>query len=1383
MGKSQSKLVKYDTPVFCQMRKLYGQKCMQDIGKLIKYHDFPKEGTLSVTRLNVVKESVEEGSKTQKGCCVKHMCGKCEETVNCWIEEADKRERRAMQKKLADRNEKGRKNEKCEEKVTAAQKLTNPSDVCSLAPPPYPHYPAAELQALKVDPDLDCSPPKRPTAPRAEADEDPNIIPETPNEEAEEEGVHRIPPSKKIKTRQTVKEENVSITASMIDGSGPDGPMMVFRPWTVNDMKEAMAHLPSPDEAGDKCSAELVTFCQEFSPTMHELRRLLAVKLGASSWHKVSGKLQREDCRREHSDWEHRANAEYRKAVTELAGAIKIAFPARVDTAKIGNCCQTREEPVQDYYHRLYQIFIKHSGLTEPDNRKNQPDTWECHLRSWFLNGLRPEIAQAVKSSYIEWKNGRLTAILAHALHAEEQQAAKKEKTKAKSDRELQLSLVQALSRPGGSSVPPPQRRGRGGKYSNRAEGHSEKRGCWVCGTEDHVTRKCTKCKLCKKDGHWARECPENQKTREEDGEQEGGVLGEQPTATMPGSERLTTRIHTYTDVHTALCSEEKACISLCASDLNNDVFDKCLMMYKSKGFLNMPRYPMQVEGIIVQFLVDSGATRSSLRPCDLPCQPSLTNKTNESISVSGHQISERFTVPLNCETEVGRVLKHAFIYSPACPAPLMGRDLMSKLNLTLVADSTGVRVTEEEQLCCLQAEPQWAYEWRIVNNDWAQMMCVLTKNQTKTFNAEITLADSLHCTSHVVMERDQKYENDWFNVEKGETLSFDQMFWTENVCAVSVRLTEKQLPFYLIAGESVPHLSVSKARDQFWSEVGLFVKKCVETTDWCEMSAGVKYSEGLGAFMSECRHEFEVERVVTPTDKSAKKNHCMANICASDIHPALAEVPSELWAKHKYDVGLIKGCEPVVITPKSDYRPCQQQYPLKAEAMLGIKPVFESLLKEGIIVPCNDSPVRTPIFPVKKIRDKDQPTEWRFVQDLRAVNAAVRQRAPSVPNPYTILSQIPQDATFFSVVDLANACFSVPMDKNSEFWFAFNFNGKSYTFTRLCQGYCESPTIYSEALRRSLEPLTLTAGTALLQYVDDLLICARDEPTCVADTVSLLKHLAQEGHKVSLSKLQFVKQQVTFLGYVITPNSKSLSDKRVQAIKDVPKPVTKKQMLSFLGMCSYCRTFIPNYAILEQPLRALTLGKGLKSCDKIEWTGEAEEAFVNVKVQLSLAPTLGLPVPAKPFVQMVDEKNGFMTSVLLQLHGDRLRPVAYFSSKLDPVAAGLPPCLRAVAAAEQAVMASRQFVGYSDLTLMVPHAVSMILQEQKTLHLSATRWLRYRTILLDMPNITVKRCTTLNPATLLPMEEDGEEHHCCMTVLKQVCTPRPDLSDIPRKL
>lgn len=99
------------------------------------------------------------------------------------------------------------------------------------------------------------------------------------------------------------------------------------------------------------------------------------------------------------------------------------------------------------------------------------------------------------------------------------------------------------------------------------------------------------------------------------------------------------------------------------------------------------------------------------------------------------------------------------------------------------------------------------------------------------------------------------------------------------------------------------------------------------------------------------------------------------------------------------------------------------------------------------------------------------------------------------------------------------------------------------------------------------------------------------------------------------------------------------------------------------------------------------------------------------------------------------------MTSGLLQPHGDKLRPVAYFSSKLDAAAAGLPRRLRAVAAAEKALLASKDIVGYAPLALLVSHAVTMILSEQKTSHLSAAGHLRYRTCLLDTPNVSVKRC------------------------------------------
>lgn len=60
------------------------------------------------------------------------------------------------------------------------------------------------------------------------------------------------------------------------------------------------------------------------------------------------------------------------------------------------------------------------------------------------------------------------------------------------------------------------------------------------------------------------------------------------------------------------------------------------------------------------------------------------------------------------------------------------------------------------------------------------------------------------------------------------------------------------------------------------------------------------------------------------------------------------------------------------------------------------------------------------------------------------------------------------------------------------------------------------------------------------------------------------------------------------------------------------------------------------------------------------------------------------------------------MTLVLLQEHWERQRPVAYFSSKLDSVASGLPRCLCAVATAEKAAMTSHDIVGYADLIILV---------------------------------------------------------------------------------
>lgn len=301
-----------------------------------------------------------------------------------------------------------------------------------------------------------------------------------------------------------------------------------------------------------------------------------------------------------------------------------------------------------------------------------------------------------------------------------------------------------------------------------------------------------------------------------------------------------------------------------------------------------------------------------------------------------------------------------------------------------------------------------------------------------------------------------------------------------------------------------------------------------------------------------------------------------------------LATLPDTLWSKGPTDVGLIKDHAPVQVGLVKTDRPKQRQYPISKEAVAGIQPVIEDMLKAGILRETLTPQCLTPIFPVRKANRKG----WRMVQDLRAVNDIVKVEPVQVANPHTILNHISPRDKWFSVIDLSNAFFSVPLHEASQDLFAFRFNNKMYTYTRLPQGFTNSPTLYSQALKASMTKCPpLTDGQYLL-YVDDILVTGGTKESCTANTLTVLQHLHQEGHKVSRLKMQFCRPQVTYLGHFISQDGKSLVPDRKLAILSTPRPETKQQMMSFLGLCNYCRTWIPEFSRTVQPLQNLIYGK-----------------------------------------------------------------------------------------------------------------------------------------------------------------------------------------------
>ena len=126
---------------------------------------------------------------------------------------------------------------------------------------------------------------------------------------------------------------------------------------------------------------------------------------------------------------------------------------------------------------------------------------------------------------------------------------------------------------------------------------------------------------------------------------------------------------------------------------------------------------------------------------------------------------------------------------------------------------------------------------------------------------------------------------------------------------------------------------------------------------------------------------------------------------------------------------------------------------------------------------------------------------------------------------------------------------------------------------------------------------------------------------------------------------------------------------------------------------------------------------------------------------------------------------------------GGEINPIAYYSSKLDTVAQGYPPCYQGLAAVQYAYdKASSITMGYP-VTIFTHHKVTELIEQGKFV-LTNSRLLEYLT-LLTFPNVTIRRCSTVNPAEKILHDFEGTSHDCVADSLT-FTKLRPDLLSTP---
>ena len=91
--------------------------------------------------------------------------------------------------------------------------------------------------------------------------------------------------------------------------------------------------------------------------------------------------------------------------------------------------------------------------------------------------------------------------------------------------------------------------------------------------------------------------------------------------------------------------------------------------------------------------------------------------------------------------------------------------------------------------------------------------------------------------------------------------------------------------------------------------------------------------------------------------------------------------------------------------------------------------------------------------------------------------------------------------------------------------------------------------------------------------YIDDLLVVTQgDFATHLDQMEQVFTRLAEAGLKVNASKSKFCCEELEYLGYLINKQGVRPTLNKVEAIRRLATPKTRKQLRSFIGMVNYYR-------------------------------------------------------------------------------------------------------------------------------------------------------------------------------------------------------------------
>ncbi|KAL8559309.1 hypothetical protein ACOMHN_060000 [Nucella lapillus] len=384
--------------------------------------------------------------------------------------------------------------------------------------------------------------------------------------------------------------------------------------------------------------------------------------------------------------------------------------------------------------------------------------------------------------------------------------------------------------------------------------------------------------------------------------------------------------------------------------------------------------------------------------------------------------------------------------------------------------------------------------------------------------------------------------------------------------------------------------------------------------------------------------------------------------------------------------------------------------YPVPFAQRETVREEVKSMLSMGVIEP-SVSPYCSPIVLVKKRDGK-----IRFCVDFRQLNKVVEFDSEPMPDVEYLFAKL-GDKKVFSKIDLSKGYWQIPLEEGDRPKTAFSTPEGHFQWKVMPFGLCTSGAVFSRMMRKLLQPLQ---SEDVDNFIDDILIATVDNQEHIKVLKAVLQKLQDSSLTARPSKCSLVGVEVTYLGHKIGKGEIRPGEDKMAQILEAPRPTTKKQVRSFLGLIGYYRRFVPHFAEVAKPLTDLT--KGAKA-RVVVWNEQCEQAFQSLKHVFCEPPVCNLPVSGRRFVLQTDASENGIGAMLCQEYEDGLRPVSCASKKLKPAELNYPIIEKECLAMVWGIQHFERYLYGNPFLVQTDHSPLQYLDRVKSASGRITRW------------------------------------------------------------